>query len=139
MSCNYYIVTNPEDFEQNLVFLDCDGYAYNRTYPANYAGLEFSGISQIINQGTLILELVDPENPIENLPDNPPTQIPTDLPIRYINNIEYGDVYEVSHWISEDVILLDEYGVYYADMAFADYWVYQITNWEIENTTWDEI
>jgi hypothetical protein len=128
MSCNSQRVINNEDYSQLFRYVNCEGFPYTATILAGQTAL-FPYVSEIVEYGTLELDPPIGATPQERLIAD----------IRYYNNIEWGEVYEVSSWYSEDSVIDNDYGLYYVVEANSDNWQYQLTNFDIENNTWEEI
>lgn len=59
--------------------------------------------------------------------------------IKYDNNINWGEVYEASHWKSDETVLYDDFGIVYIVEQNSDAWQYQLTEFDAENSTWNEL
>lgn len=141
MACNQYRVYNPESFTQEFRFKDCDGYGYTLFVTAGYT-TGARNISEILDIGTMILLDAD-GNPID--PEQPPVEPPVEEEvvytgeIRYHNDINWGEVYEASYFHYDSTLLDNNFGIVYTVEDNSDSWRYQLTDFDVENSTWNEL
>lgn len=60
------------------------------------------------------------------------------MALKYENTIGWGDSYEITWW-GQGIDNTIGWGKVYEDESYADYWNYQMSDWNDENTLWNEI
>jgi len=127
MSCYSVRVINNESYYQDFRYRDCDGYVYIQSLPPGWNRVYEA--SEIIEYGTLEIENLTEETPQEQVISG----------IRYFNSVNWGEVYEASLWHNKRATVTNDFGIIYTVEQNSDAWQYQLTDFDVENSNWDEL